>query len=65
MTVWLTVNEAAAYVKSGDKMGRLIRDAINKGDLPAYTYGKSEIRLKQTDLDAWLEARPYEPARSA
>jgi excisionase family DNA binding protein len=58
-TPWLTVDEAATYIRA--KSGRLIRNAIRDGDLPSYRYGRSEIRLKAVDLDAWLESRPYEP----
>lgn len=60
MTVWLTVGEAAAHIRA--KHPRMIRDAISAGHLPAYTYGKSAIRLKVSDVDAWLEAHPWEEA---
>jgi excisionase family DNA binding protein len=56
---WLTVSEGAEYVRASDE--RTVRAAIKNGDIPAYTYGKSQIRLKASDLDAWLEARPFEP----
>jgi excisionase family DNA binding protein len=59
MTNWLTVSEAAAHVSAKDH--RIIRDAIDAGDLPAYQYGKSSIRVKADEVDAWLEARPYDP----
>ena len=59
MTTWLTVSEGAAYIRANDE--RTIRGAIKNGDIPSFTYGKSQIRLKAEDLDAWLEARPFEP----
>lgn len=59
MTTWLTVTEAAAHIRA--KHPRMIRDAIDRGDLPASVYGKSAIRVDQEDLDAWLRSKPYEP----
>jgi excisionase family DNA binding protein len=58
-TVWLTVAEAAEHVRAKDE--RIIRQAIKSGDLPAYAYGEVQIRLKAGEVDAWLEARPFEP----
>jgi excisionase family DNA binding protein len=60
MTHWLTVTEAAAHIRA--KHPRMIRDAIARGDLPAYTYGKSSIRIDQDDLDSWLRSKPWEEA---
>jgi excisionase family DNA binding protein len=60
MTVWLTLAEAAEHIRA--KSDRLIRNAIKAGELPACTYGKSEIRIDAEDLDEWLRARPWEPA---
>lgn len=60
MTTWLTVAEAAAHIRA--KHPRMIRDAVARGELPAFTYGKSAIRLKADDVDAWLEAHPWEEA---
>lgn len=59
MTTWLTVAEAAAHIRA--KHPRMIRDAIDRGELPAVLYGKSAIRIDQEELDNWLRARPYEP----
>lgn len=59
MTVWMTVPEAAEYVRA--KHPRVIRDAIKSGDLPACTYGKSQIRVDRDELDNWLRSRPWEP----
>lgn len=61
MADWLTVAEAATYIRSKDKTGQAIRAAIRAGDLPSYRYGERGIRLKATDVDEWLEAHPYEP----
>jgi excisionase family DNA binding protein len=61
MTQWLTVPEAAEYVRA--KHDRVIRQAVHKGDLPAYFYGMGtrDYRLKAHEVDAWMESRPYEP----
>jgi excisionase family DNA binding protein len=59
-TDWATVSEAAAHIKA--KHPRMVRDAIARGEIPAYTYGKSAIRVKLSDVDAWLEAHPWEEA---
>jgi excisionase family DNA binding protein len=58
VTAWLTLNEAAAHIRA--KSTRPIRDAAKAGDLPCYGYGR-EMRFKAADLDAWLEAKPWEP----
>lgn len=59
MTVWLTVALAADHIRANDEA--IIRGAIKAGELPASLYGKTQLRIKQEDLDAWLESRPYEP----
>jgi excisionase family DNA binding protein len=56
----LTVSEAAAHVRAKDH--RVIRDAVARGELPAFKYPKNSIRLKAADVDAWLEAHPWEEA---
>jgi excisionase family DNA binding protein len=61
-TTWLTVAEAAEHIRA--KHPRMIRDAIQCGDLPAVVYGKSAIRIDAEELDNWLRAKPFEP-RSA
>lgn len=62
MTDWHTAETGAEYVRLSE---RSVRDAVRAGDLPAYKVGTGrEYRLKQSDLDEWLEARPWEP-RSA
>jgi excisionase family DNA binding protein len=58
MTVWLTVAQAAAHIRA--KHPRMIRDAIKRGDLPAFCYGKSAIRIDKKDLDEWLHGKPWE-----
>jgi excisionase family DNA binding protein len=58
MTTWLTVAEAAAHIRA--KHPRMIRDAIKRGELPAFTYGQSAIRLKVSDVDEWLTSHPWE-----
>lgn len=63
MTVWLTPAEGAKYIKVSEP---IIRDAVKKGDLASYSIGKGrEYRLKASDIDAWLESRPYEPRGAA
>jgi excisionase family DNA binding protein len=63
MTTWFTVREAADYVRVSEGT---IREAIKLGYLEAYTIGDSGTRigLTDTDLDAWMMSRPWEP-RSA
>lgn len=56
---WLTKAEAAAYTRYSE---RVIQDAINNPatavPLPALKVSTSgHVRIKSTDLDAWLEAR--------
>lgn len=59
MTTWLTAAEAAEHVRVSEP---IIRDAVKRGDLPAYGIGKGRnFRLKASDIDAWLEAQPWEP----
>lgn len=60
MTTWLTVSEAAAHIRA--KHPRMIRDAIKRGELTAYCYGKSAIRIDQEELDNWLRSKPWEEA---
>jgi excisionase family DNA binding protein len=60
-TPWLTVKEAAEYIRAKD--GALIRAAIKLGYQPGYRYGKSEIRLLTCDLDEWLKSQPWEPRK--
>lgn len=55
---WLTLQEAAVHIRA--KSTRPIRDAVKLGELPCYGYGR-EMRFKASDLDAWLEAHPWEP----
>lgn len=59
MTVWLTVAEAADYVKVSEP---IIRDAVHAGDLVAYPVGKGRnFRLTTDDVDEWMKSRSYEP----
>ena len=58
MTVWHTVKTGAGHVQSSE---RTIRNAIASGGLPSSVIGKRDIRIKESDLDAWLESRPWEP----
>lgn len=61
MTTWHTAESGAKHVRLSD---RTVRDAVKRGDLPAYGVGKA-LRLKEADLDAWVESQPWEPKASA
>ena len=54
---WLSSAKAADYL--GITPHTLYR-LINEGGLPAYKFGRV-IRLKQTDLEAFIEASRIEP----
>ncbi len=59
MTVWLTVQGAAEYLKVSEP---IIRDAVKRGDLPAYSIGKGrEYRLTAEDIDSWMLSKSWEP----
>lgn len=59
MTVWLTAQDAAEYLKVSEP---IIRDAVKRGDLPAYPIGKGrEYRLTAEDIDKWMMSRSWEP----
>jgi excisionase family DNA binding protein len=59
MTTWFTVQDAADHIKASKQT---IREAVGKGDLPAYPIGKGrEYRLKADEVDGWLESRAFEP----
>ncbi len=59
MTVWLTVAEAAEYVKVSEWT---IREAVKLGDLKAYPVGTGRsYRLRAQDIDAWMTSRSWEP----
>lgn len=64
MTLWLTPAEAAEYVKASKD---IIRDAVKRGDLPAFPIGsgKREYRLRAQDIDEWMTSRSWEPRASA
>ena len=63
MTVWLTAAGGAEYAKVSEP---IIREAVKRGDLPAYGIGKGRnFRLKAADIDSWLESQPWEPRQSA
>lgn len=61
---WATKNEAAEHARVSEKA---IAQAVRDGELCAYAVGKGnrDYRLKLSDVDAWLESRPFEPRRSA
>lgn len=55
MTTWMTVDEAAAYIRAGD--ARKIRAAIKSGALKGYLYGRRDLRVTAEDVDQWLKTR--------
>ena len=49
---WLTIEEAAAYLRVSD---RTIRRALAAGDVKAYRVGgRRDLRFRREDLDAYL-----------
>ncbi len=59
MTTWLTVREAADYVRVSEN---LIRDAVKLGYLVAYPVGTgTRYRLRAEDIDEWMMSRAWEP----
>ena len=59
MTVWLTVQGAAEYLKVSEP---IIRDAVKKGDLQAHPIGKGrEYRLTAEGIDKWMMSKSWEP----
>jgi excisionase family DNA binding protein len=59
MTQWLTVREAAEYLRVSE---RTMRDAVKLGYVPAYSIGTGrEYRLAAEDLDEWMLSRSWEP----
>jgi excisionase family DNA binding protein len=58
---YIDVKDAGKIVRLHPKV---IRRAIDDGELPAYKL-RSKIRIRRSDLDAWIESckvQPYEPA---
>lgn len=59
MTLWLTVADAAEYIKVSPD---IIRAAVRGGELTAYSVGKGrEYRLTADDIDGWMKGRAWEP----
>jgi excisionase family DNA binding protein len=54
---WLGTAEAARYL---GLTSRTLYRLIDEGQLPAYKFGRV-IRLKQTDVDAFVEGSRIEP----
>ena len=52
MTNWLTLEEAAKYLKMGKST---LYDLARKGDIPAHKMGR-EWRFDAAELDEWLKA---------
>lgn len=62
LVVWMTLAEAADHVRASRDV---IRAAVKAGDLAAYRIGagQRDYRLKASEVDQWLEARAWEPAK--
>ncbi len=52
MTNWLTLEEAAQYLKMGKST---LYDLARKGNIPAHKMGR-EWRFDAEELDEWLKA---------
>lgn len=62
-TTWHTVESAAKHATVSEWT---IRQAVKDGDLPAYAVRTGRgYRLKEADVDSWMESTPFEPGRSA
>ena len=60
MEDWLTIEEAAQYLKMSIPG---IRKYVKNGKLPSYRQGRI-IRIKQSDLDALLTLAPVKLPKS-
>ena len=62
-TIWHTAESAAEHARVS---AWTVRQAVKDGDLPAYAVRTGRgYRLKESDVDDWMEAQPYEPGRTA
>lgn len=62
-TIWHTVVTAAEHAKVSEWT---IRQAVKDGDLPAYAVRTGRgYRLKEADVDGWMESTPFEPGRAS
>lgn len=52
MTTWLTLEEAAQYLKMGKST---LYDLARKGNIPAHKMGR-EWRLDAAELNEWLKS---------
>lgn len=53
MDEFLTVKEVAALLKLNEQT---VRNMIDRGELPAVRVGSRRVRIRQSDLDAFLGA---------
>jgi excisionase family DNA binding protein len=51
----LTPEEAASYIRVGKTK---LFELIKAGEIPAKRYGERLVRIKVSDLDAWVDAQP-------
>lgn len=62
-TVWHTAESAAEHARVSTWT---IRQAVKDGDLEAFALRTGRgYRLREADVDAWLEAQPYDPGKTA
>jgi excisionase family DNA binding protein len=61
MTNWLTLGEAAKYLKVGKST---LYDLARKGNVPAYKIGR-EWRFDTEELDTWLKSGKMDLSRDA
>lgn len=62
-TIWHTAKTAAKHLQVSEWT---IRQAVKDGELPAHALRTGRgYRLKESEVDAWMESTPFEPDRSA
>ena len=59
MDEFLTVKEVAELLKLNEQT---LRNMIDRGELPAVRVGSRRVRIRQSDLDAFLGAGETSPA---
>lgn len=60
MATWMTTKDAANHATVSEWT---IREAVKRGDLEAFAVGRGgrSYRLREADVDAWMESTPHEP----
>lgn len=52
---WLSAESAAEYLCLSRKA---LYEAVRRGELPAYRFGKKRLRFRREELDALLQSSP-------